>query len=57
MQRRVVRQRRLFEDDVAIHLPRMPEGVREEVIRLLSHWLVALAKELEAEVADDQDHP
>lgn len=49
------RQKNLFDDDTS-HLPPLAEEVQQTVTRLLVQWMQTLAKAIEAEVYDEQDH-
>jgi len=49
------RQKDLFDAD-ASHLPPLEEEVQQTVRRLLVQWMQTLAKVIEAEVYDEQDH-
>jgi hypothetical protein len=49
------RQRDLFGEVDASHLPPMDEALQQTVTQLLALWLQALAKTVEAEVSDEQD--
>lgn len=49
------RQRNLFDEVDASHLPPLEEKLQQTVTQLLALWLQALAKDIEAEVDDEQD--
>jgi len=49
------RQRNLFDEVDASHLPPMDEALQQTVTQLLALWMQALAKAIDAEVNDEQD--
>jgi hypothetical protein len=49
------KQRDLFDDVGASHLPPLDETLQQTVTQLLAPWLQALAKDIDAEVNDEQD--
>jgi hypothetical protein len=55
MRQRAKRQRQLFEDEKAFHLPQLPEEVQHQATRLLMQWMEALARLSSLEVDDEQD--
>jgi hypothetical protein len=48
-------QRDLFDEVDTSHLPPLDTAHQQTVTQLLSLWLQALAKTIEAEVSDEQD--
>ena len=55
MKRRAVRQRTLFDDRVLIPPPPLQEKENHAVTLLLTEWMQALAKALDAEARYDKD--
>ena len=49
------RQRNLFEDVEANQVSPLPQEVQHTVTQLLVQWMQALAKDVDAEVSDEQD--
>lgn len=49
------RQRNLFDEVDASHLPPLEEAVKQTVALLLVQWMQALAKAIQGEVDDDRD--
>ena len=55
-QSRAIRQRRLFDETPAVPAVPLPHDVREQLRQALVQWLQALAKTINEEDGDAQDH-
>ncbi len=55
MTRRARQQRTLFEECVRIPLPSLQEEEKRAVMFLLTEWMQALAKTIDAEAKNDKD--
>ena len=55
MKRRAIRQRTLFDDRVLIPPPPLQEKEKDAVKLLLTEWMQALAKIIDAEARNDKD--
>ena len=56
-QRRAIRQRRLlFEQTPAVPTVRLPPEVQSQLRQALVQWMQALAKQINEEDGDEQDH-
>jgi hypothetical protein len=55
-QSRARRQRQLFEEVPAVPAVRLPLDVQEQLRQALVQWMQALAKIIQEEAGDEQDH-
>lgn len=55
MRQKATRQRQLFEDQKEIQSPQLQDQVQQQVTRLLTQWMEALASSIRAEVDNEQD--
>ena len=55
-QLRARRQRKLFEEALAVPTVRLPMEVQEQLRQALVQWIQALAKRIHEEGGDEQDH-
>ena len=55
-QARAIRQRRLFDETPAVPAVPLPQEVREQLRQALVQWMQALAKTIDEEGGDEQDH-
>jgi hypothetical protein len=55
MKRRAIRQRTLFDSRVLVPLPSLQEEEKRAVTLLLTEWMQALAKTIDAEAKNDKD--
>ncbi len=55
-QSRAILQRRLFEESPAIPAVPLPQEVQERLRQALVQWMQALAKAINEEDGDEQDH-
>jgi hypothetical protein len=55
-QSRARRQRQLFDEVPAVPAVRLPLDVQEQLRQALVQWMQALAKIIQEEAGDEQDH-
>ena len=55
-QPRAIRQRRLFEETPAVPAVPLPLEVREQLRQALVQWMQVLAKTIDEEDGDEQNH-
>lgn len=55
-QPRAMRQRRLFEESPAVPAVRLPQEVQQQLRQALVQWMQALARAINEEGGDEQDH-
>jgi hypothetical protein len=55
-QPRAVRQQRLFQESPAIPAVQLPQEVQQQLRQTLVQWMQALAKAINEEDGDEQDH-
>jgi hypothetical protein len=55
MRRRLIRQSKLFDNLDQVPVQSLREEERHAVILLLTEWMQALAKSIDAEAKDEQD--
>ena len=55
-QQRATRQRPLFEETPVVPCVPLPQEVREPLRQALVQWMQALAKTIDEEDGDEQDH-
>jgi hypothetical protein len=55
MRTRKIRQTELFDETLSVARPRLQEGVRKEVLQLLTQWLRVLGETMVRETRDEQD--
>ena len=55
-QPRAAHQRQLFEEPPAVPALRLPPDVQEQLRQTLAQWMQAVAKTIQQEEADEQNH-
>jgi hypothetical protein len=56
LQLRVKPQRQLFEENPAVPAAQLPGNVQEQLLQALVQWMQALARTIQEEDSDEQDH-